>query len=84
MTDDTVDPSLPAGAELRDLATALVRGGGADLAKARDRVVEAAGDEAAARAVTVAANFEMMNRVLDATGCPVPERARRLAEPLGL
>ena len=82
VTDDSIDPLLPMGRQLRDLATALVRRDG--LAEARDRLVHAAGAEAAARAATIAANFEMMNRVLDATGCPVPERAHRLAEPLGL
>lgn len=77
-----MDPLAPGGRELRAFATALVRGD--DLETARADLVDAVGAEGAARAATVAANFEMMNRVVDATGCPIPSRAREMAGPLGL
>ena len=64
------------------MATALITGGGLDAA--RSALLRVAGTDATAQAVAVAANFEMMNRVLDATGCPVPARARKLEAPLGL
>ena len=79
---DDVDPLLPWGVELRDLATALTRG--KDLRAARSALVEVAGAPAAAAAVAVCANFQMMNRVLDATGCPVPAHARSSADLLGV
>lgn len=82
VTDDGVDPLLPAGAPLRAFVTALVRR--AEPGRARERLAEAVGPAGAARAAAVAGNFEMMNRVVDATGCPVPPRVRELAEPLGL
>jgi hypothetical protein len=43
-----------------------------------------AGPQVAAAAVGVCANFEMMNRVLDATGCPVPDSLHFVAGLLGI
>jgi hypothetical protein len=80
--DEEVDPRLPWGVELRDLATALTTG--KDLPTARSVLAGVAGERAAAAAVSVCANFQMMNRVLDATGCPVPAHARPSAELLGV
>jgi hypothetical protein len=82
IVDDDVDPLLPWGAQLRDLATALTLG--KDLPAARSVLVEVAGAQAAAAVVAVCANFQMMNRVLDATGCPVPAQARSSTEVLGI
>ncbi len=46
--------------------------------------MRAASPEATAAAVAVCANFQMMNLILDATGCPVPERLRFVADLLGI
>jgi hypothetical protein len=82
IVDESVDPRLPWGVELRDVATALTHG--KDLAEARAALVDAAGAGPAAAAVGVCANFQMMNRVLDATGCPVPAHARSVAKLVGV
>ncbi len=82
IADESIDPGLPWGEELRDLATAMTTGRRLDLA--RDALVRAASPEATAAAVAVCANFQMMNLILDATGCPVPERLRFVADLLGI
>ena len=68
MSDATVDPITPGGRELLALADAAVLGDALELPSATDRLVEAVGPSAAVRAVAVAANFQMMNRMLDAIG----------------
>ncbi|OMQ15216.1 hypothetical protein A7K94_0211085 [Modestobacter sp. VKM Ac-2676] len=80
--DSDTDPGIPWGVELRDLATAMATG--ARLDETRNALTRAAGPSATARAVGVCANFEMMNHILDATGCPVPERLRGVADLLGI
>lgn len=82
VVDEDIEPRLPHGVELREFATAVVTGRGLDAARAS--LARAAGPEAAAAAAGVCANFEMMNRILDAVGCPVPTRAREIATLLGL
>lgn len=82
VTDSGIDPGLPWGRELRDLATAMATG--LRLEESRDALTRAAGPRVTAAAVGVCANFEMMNRILDATGCPVPERLHFVAGLLGL
>ena len=82
VVDDRVDPGLPWGVELRDLATAMVTGQRLD--ECREALRLRAGPRAAAAAVGVCANFEMMNRILDATGCPVPESRASVAGLLGI
>ena len=47
------------------------------------RLVRSAGPDVAAAAVEVCANSQMMDIVLDATGCPVPARLRFVADLLG-
>ncbi|MGI8794133.1 MAG: hypothetical protein ACR2H3_13335 [Acidimicrobiales bacterium] len=74
---DDVDPVIEWGVELRQFATALTRGDG--VADARAALVAAASPEAAERAAGVIANFQMMNRILDATGCPVHARMHPMA-----
>lgn len=82
VTHDDVDPRLPHGRELLAFADALLAGAGIDAA--RDRLVAASGPEAAERAAGVAGTFQMMNRVLDATGCPTGAHGDRVAELLGV
>ncbi len=82
VTDSGIDPGLLWGPELRDLATAMVTGTRLD--ESRDALTRAAGPRATAAAVGVCANFEMMNHILDATGCPVSESLRFVADLLGI
>lgn len=47
-----------------------------------DAVAGAIGVPAAVDAAAVVANFQIMNRVVDATGLPIGRRRRELARPL--
>lgn len=82
VVDSGLEPRLPVGARLRDLASALVIG--RDLHAARAALVDAAGPAAAAAATAVCANFQMMNRVVDAAGLPVPATAHCMERRLGI
>jgi len=82
VADTAIDPGIPWGPELRDLATAMVAG--ARLDESRDALTRAAGPRVTAAAVGVCANFEMMNHILDATGCPVPRSLQFVADLLGI
>jgi hypothetical protein len=82
VVDDRIDPGLPWGIELRNVATAMVTGRRLD--ERRQALSREAGPQVAAAAVGVCANFEMMNRILDATGCPVPDSLRFVEELLGI
>lgn len=62
------DPGTPAGPELIALADAVVRADAAATAVAGERLAGIVGAPGAVRAVAVAANFQMMNRMLDAIG----------------
>lgn len=76
VADDDVDPGVPGGRELVAFTNALLgadRHDDAALLDARRALVATVGPAGAARAATVAGNFEMMNRLLDAAGVPVPE-----------
>jgi hypothetical protein len=62
---------VPHERELLALADAVVRGDAAELATAREGALAALGAEAFVAAAAVAANFERMDRVADATGIPL-------------
>lgn len=83
ITTPNVDSLIPHGRELLAFSDAIVAGFG-DLETARASAVAAVGERGAVRAAAVVANFEMMNRILDATGIPVPNRIRAIAPALGL
>lgn len=75
----------------RDDAAALVRFADALVGAREDRLAAPRTDLAAvlgtgavAPAAATAGNFEMMNRILDATGVPVPTRLAAIATELGL
>lgn len=72
--DPAVDSGLLGGRELITLAQ-QVRLAGPDR-RALDRVAEVLGLPAAVDAAAVAANFQVMNRVVDATGLPIGKRRR--------
>lgn len=82
VVDTHLDPGMPWGIELRDLATAMSAGQRLD--ESRDALTQVAGARVTAVAVGVCANFQMMNRILDATGCPVPATRDFVADLLGV
>ncbi len=62
---------VPHGRELLALAEAVVRGDDRELAAARAAAQAALGPDAFVEAAAVAANFERMVRIADATGIPL-------------
>ena len=62
---------VPHERELIALAEAVVRGSEAELAEARSHALAALGPEGFVAAAAVAANFERMDRIADATGIPL-------------
>ena len=79
-----VDPNIAAGKELLDFADALLGGDEDALDQAREALRSAIGPQGAGRAAMVIGNFEMMNRILDATGVPVPISLGEITSELGL
>lgn len=77
------DSLLPAGRQLLDFVTALI-GGGGDLTAAREHLSDLVGPVGWARAAAVAGNFQMMNRLVDATGVPIGASMRAIADDLGI
>ena len=85
------DPSLPSGIPGGNLLLRFVDAtlaGTEPAAHVREEIAAELGPEALVDAAAVFGNFEMMNRVADATGIPVPparlDRERDLIETLGL
>ncbi len=71
ITDRSIDPLLPHGVVLLDFVDAALTGGEALRETARTAVLGALGPTGLVDAAGVVANFEMMNRIADATGMPV-------------
>lgn len=84
VSDVTVDPLVPAGRELVAFTDAAVLRDDHEIEPARADLVAAVGADGAARAASVAGNFELMNRLLDGMGVGPPERALHLADELGV
>ncbi|MFQ5524565.1 MAG: hypothetical protein ACE5F5_13495 [Acidimicrobiia bacterium] len=88
IADLSVDPGVPGGRQLLALVDAFFDQSGAHREVARQAVLETLGPEAFVDAAAVFGNFEMMNRVAEGTGIPVPpqaiEREREFLEALGL
>ena len=88
VTDRAIHSNISAGTQLLDFVDALIHNdfanGSGAIETTRQALIEAAGIDGAARATLVIANFEMMNRILDATGVPVPTRMGEITTELGL
>jgi hypothetical protein len=88
VVDRSVDPLLPGGRELLNFTDAVLLGSAEELMMARTAVIDRLGWDEMVDAAGVIGNFEMMNRIADATGMPVGTGARRaraeLIERLGL
>ena len=83
------DPSIASGVPGGNLLLRLVDSvlvAAEPLAAVQDEIVDELGPEALVDAAAVFGNFEMMNRVADASGIPIPaagmERERQLIEAL--
>jgi hypothetical protein len=79
----SLDPLLPGGRELLAFTTALVARDDQKLEATRSNLAKALGSGAVAAAAGAAGNFQMMNRLLDATGVPQPTD-RSIEAELGL
>ncbi len=84
VVDPMRDPLVPAGAQLLAFVDAAVLRDPDEMPTARAALLDAAGPDAVVRAAAVAGNFDMMNRLLDATGVVVPKRMAIVADELGL
>lgn len=82
VVDTSIATSVPGGHELVGFADALVSRVGLDTA--RETLVGSVGPLATARAAGVIANFETMNRILDAGAVQVSEKHRSRLGDLGL
>ena len=79
ITDAEVDSLIPGGEQLVALVDAVI-GDEGDIAKARDEVLAELGPNGLVDAGGVLGNFEMMNRIADATGTPVGKGTLRRTE----
>jgi hypothetical protein len=68
---------VPGGGDLIELATATVLRDPDRISAARHNVVESLGTAALIDAAATIGNFEMMNRIADATGMPVGKGSKR-------
>ena len=86
IADPTIPVGVPGGSELLLFVDAVKTGGDADAA--RSAVLEALDGPSLFDAATVLGNFEMMNRVAEASGIPVAQqsvdRNAELIERLGI
>ncbi len=83
ITDRAPDALLRDGTELLRFVTALIRDH-TNLDEERAALTAMGGPSAVARAAAVAGNFQMMNRLVDATGVPIGASLRTIADDLGL
>jgi len=77
------ESGVPCGGPLLRFAEALVRGGDEELAGARRELLAAVGPERFVEAAAVAANFERMVRIADATGIPLDPPIAALGADVG-
>jgi hypothetical protein len=88
LVDPDIDLGVPGGRQLLGLVDAFFNRAAATQAIARQAVLEALGPEALVDTAAVYGNFEMMNRVAEGTGIPVPiqavEREADFMKALGL
>ena len=75
LADRSIDPLIPGGHELLDLVDAVVPVSTASTDTVRSMVVDQLSPDALVDAVGVIGNFELMNRIADATGIPVGKGA---------
>ncbi|MEM9746541.1 MAG: hypothetical protein AAF945_07585 [Actinomycetota bacterium] len=79
-----VDSGVAGSAEIGALAEAVVLRDEVERDISVERCVGAVGAEATARAIAVAGNFEMMNRLLDAAGVGPTVEMRSIGDLIGV
>ncbi len=88
IADPTLPSGIPGGNELLDLVDAVMSGDRATVETAQTAVIDALDADSLADAASVFGNFEMMNRVAEGSGIPIPQQAidrmRDTIESLGL
>lgn len=82
--NETIDSGVPNATVLSALAEAAVLRDEHEIEVARDRAVQDLGVATAMRVVAVAANFEMMNRLLDAAGIGPTGSGRAIGDLIGV
>jgi hypothetical protein len=73
VTSDDIDPGVPHGEWLRALTEAAIRGDWLQLGNIRPQAEAAMGEQQTLDALTVAAAFNGITRVADATGIPLDQ-----------
>lgn len=82
--NEQVDVGLPGGRVLSALTEAAVLRDSDEMARARAQAIDVLGAGATARAIQVAGNFEMMNRLLDAVGVGPPDGLLAMGDAIGV
>lgn len=73
--DPSIPVGIPGGNELLSFVDAIMFGTPGDLKSAQGAVIRALGPESLVDASSVFGNFEMMNRVAEGSGIPMPAQA---------
>jgi hypothetical protein len=88
IVNDSVGSGIPGGNVILRFVDAVMSGTESDQGAARTAIVDELGPESLVDAAGVFGNFQMMNRVAEGTGIPVPgaavEREAQMVETLGL
>jgi hypothetical protein len=86
--DPSIPVGVPGGDDLLAFVDAVIEGNSDDLNRSQKAIIDTLGPESLVDASSVFGNFEMMNRVAEGTGIPVPaqaiERMSDTIEELGL
>ena len=80
----SVDSGVPGDAMLSALTDAAVLRDVDEIGIARERCIDVLGPATTARAAAVAANFEMMNRLLDAVGVGPSRQMLPIGDEIGV
>jgi hypothetical protein len=73
--DPELPTGIPGGTELLKLVDAVIAGEFDNIRSAQAAVIDALNPESLVDAASVFGNFEMMNRVAEGTGIPMPAQA---------
>ena len=82
--NESIDVGLANARTLSALVEAAVLRDDDEMDVARNKAIEDIGTVGTARAVAVAANFEMMNRLLDAVGIGPPPQMQPIGDLIGV
>jgi len=80
----SIDSGVPGDRVLTALTDAAILRDPDEMETARARSIEELGEATTMRALAVAGNFEMMNRLLDAIGVGPPQRIIGIGDEIGV